>query len=186
MSKTKIVLLISALASLSGCAGVTSLHPLAMPNGKDTVFDPALLGIWEEVKAQPDGGKTRYTIARAESGYSVSAAQGLEKHEGTMRLMKVGDRYLLDVYCPSQGAPPAVHLFVRLRLEKDTAWVSEMDTPWLRDQIHSGNQLRREVLSEDGNRILLTASTAELRTYLLPYVANNKAFGGEEELRRIK
>ena len=184
MSKVKVVLLISALASLTGCAGVVSLHPLALPNGKEIVFDPALLGTWEEVEPERDGTKTRYTVARAESGYSVLAVPNEIK--GTMHLMKVGDRYLLDVYCPSDGAPPPVHLFFKLRLEKDTAWVAGMDSGWLKEQIKTRGQLRHEVLAEDDDRVVLTASPAELHRYLLPYVAERKSFGGETELHRIK
>ena len=181
MLKAEVILLISALASLSGCGAVVSLHPLAIPNGKETVFDPALLGTWEEVRAEPDGTKARYEVDRAESGYSVKAVSG-----GTMHLMKVGNRLLLDVYCPSDGAPPPVHVFLRLRLEKDTAWVSGMDSSWLQDQIEASGLPRHEVLTGDWNRMVLTASSAELRRHLLPYVNDDKSFSEETELRRVK
>jgi hypothetical protein len=184
MSKVKVFLLISALTSLTGCAGVVSLHPLAVPNGKDTVFDPALLGTWEEVKTPGDGAKTRYTVARAESGYSVIAEP--DEIKGTFHLIKADIRSVLDVYYPSKTGHPAVHLFFKLRLEKDTAWVAEMESDWLRDQIRSHGELRHEVLAEDGDRVVLTASPAELRRYLLPYVADGRSFGEEIELRRIK
>lgn len=184
MSNVKVVLLISALVSLTGCAGVVSLHPLAVPNGKETVFDPALLGTWEEVKTPRDGAKTRYTVARAESGYSVVADP--DQITGTFHLIKADNRTLLDVYYPSKTGHPAVHLFFKLRLEKDTAWVAEMDSGWLQDQIRSSALLRHEVLAEDGDQVVLTASPAELRRYLLPYAADARSFGGEIELRRIK
>ncbi len=184
MCKVKVILLISAMASLTGCAGVVSLHPLALPNGKDTIFEPALLGTWEEVKAEADGTKSRYTIARAESGYSVIA--GTDEFKGTMHLMKVGDRLLLDVYCPSDGAPPPVHLFLKLRLDKDAAWVAEMDTDWLKAQIETSGELRHEVLTEADDKVVLTASPTELREHLLPYVADEKSFAEETELRRVK
>jgi hypothetical protein len=185
MSKVGFVLLISSLASLTGCAGVVSLHPLAEPNGKETVFDPALLGTWEELKTDSDGLRTRYTLARAGSGYSVIVA-GPEKAKGTFHLMNAGGRSLLDVYYPSQEGILPVHLFFKLRLEKDTAWVAEMESDWLRDQIRSRGELRHEVLAEDGDRVVLTASPAELRRYLLPYAADDRSFGEEIELRRIK
>jgi len=182
--KLQICFLTAFLGLLTGCAGVVSLHPLALPNGKDTEFDPALLGTWEEVKADGDGTKSRYTVARAESGYSV-VAEG-EEFKGTMHLMKVGGRRLLDVYCPSDGAPPPVHLFFKLRLDKDSAWVSEMDSDWLQDQIKTRGELRHEVLTEDDDRVVLTASPTELYNHLLPYVAEDKSFGEETELRRLK
>jgi len=186
MLKAKIILFISALASLTGCGAVVSLHPLAIPNGKDTVFDPALVGTWEEAKAERDGTKDRYTIDRAESGYSVKLVAESTKGEGTMHLMKVGNRLLLDILCPSDGAPPPVHLFFRLRLEKDTAWVSGMDSSWLQDQIEASGLPRHEVLTDDWDRMVLTASSAELRRHLLPYVGDNKSFSEETELHRVK
>ena len=152
------------LVSLSGCAGVVSLHPVALPNDKDVVFDPALVGTWEEVKADRDGAKTRYLIARAESGYSVELAP--DKGKGTMHLLKIGDRYLLDVYCPSDAPPVPVHLFFKLRLDKDTAWVSEMQSNWLSEQIRTRGQLRHEVLIEDDDRIVFNGVAR--RTAALP------------------
>src|ERR1035437_9318304 len=92
----QVVLLVSMLVSLSGCASVVSLHPVAIPNDRDVVFDPALVGAWEEVKADSDGARTRYIVARAESGYTVNV--GSDKAKGTIHVLKVGDRYLLDVH----------------------------------------------------------------------------------------
>jgi hypothetical protein len=184
MRKLQICFLAAFLSLLTGCAGVVSLHPLALPNGKDTVFDAALLGTWEEVKAEDKGTKGRYTVGRAESGYSV-VAEG-EEFRGTMHHMKVGDRRLLDVYCPSDGPPAPVHIFFKLRLEKDSAWLAEMGSDWLRDQIETRGELRHEVLTEDDDRVVLTASPSELREHLLPYLAQEKSFNEETELRRIK
>lgn len=185
MVNAKILFLVMALLSLTGCAGFVSLHPLAVPNGNDTIFEPALLGTWEEVKADSRGPKDKYVVDRAESGYKVTVVSGSDKAEGTMHLMKLGDRYLLDVLCPSDGAPPPVHLFVRLRLEKDAAWLSEMDTPWLREQIEASG-LRHEVVRQDEQeKVVLTASTAELRRHLLPLASDDRAFAKEGKLRRV-
>ncbi|MBZ5624835.1 MAG: hypothetical protein LAQ69_39965 [Acidobacteriia bacterium] len=155
-----------------------------MLNDKERFLDPALLGTWDEVKTDKGGWRTRYKVGRSESGYSVTA--GPEEIKGTMQILKVGDRYLLDVYCASEGAPPPVHLFFKLRLDKDAAWVAEMDSNWLKGEINTRGQLRHEVLSEDGGRIVLTASPTDLRRYLLPYFADDRSFGEETELRRIK
>ncbi len=181
----QVVLFASMLVSLSGCGGVVSLHPLALPNDQNAVFDPALVGAWEEVKADSDGARTTYVVTRAESGYEVSLA-GPDKAKGAMHLLKVGDRYLLDIYYPSDGPPVPVHVFLRLRVDRDSAWVAEMQSDWFKEQIKTRGQLRHEVLMEDDDRIVLTASPTELRRYLLPYVADDRAFDKESELRRIK
>ena len=79
-----------------------------------------------------------------------------------------------------------VHLFLRLRLDKDSAWLSEMESDWLKEQIKTRGQLRHEVLTEDHDKVVLTASPGELRRYLLPYVADDRSFAQEDEIRRIK
>lgn len=184
MSKAKLVLLTGALASLTACSGVVSLHPLALPNSNEIVFDPALLGTWEEAGAPGEVAGIRYTVARADSGYSFRLVAGADQLSGTMYLIRTGGRYLLDVYCPSDGAQLPVHFFVRLRLQMDTAWVAAMDSDWLRDQIKTRRDLRHELLTEGDPRLVLTAASSELRQYLLPYAADERAFGGECALRR--
>jgi hypothetical protein len=185
MTKAKGVLVILALASLTGCSGVVSRHPLALPDDKETVFDPALLGTWEEAADSGDVLKNRYTVARADSGYSIRVNTGAEETKGTMYLMKVGGRYLLDVYYAGKDEQQPVHFFVRVRIKKDAAWVAQMDSNWLQDQIKSRGELQYEPLSKDDLRLVLTASSEDLRRYLLPYAADDRAFGEEGELRRV-
>jgi hypothetical protein len=185
MLRAKILPLISVLACLTGCSGVVSLHPLALPHDKETVFDPALVGTWEEATDSGDTLKNRYTVARAASGYSVRVTTGVEEIKGTMYLTKVGGRSLLDVYCPGKDEQPPVHFFVKVRIEKDAAWVAQMDSKWLQDQIKSRGELQYEPLNKDDLRLVLTASSADLRRYLLPYAADDRAFGEEGELRRV-
>jgi len=200
MREFQICLLAGLLAMLTGCAGVVSLHPLALPNDQDAIFDPALVGTWEEVGQQ--GGQDRCVVARAESGYTVTVYSGPESGgpgsrqvQFSMRLLKVGERRLLDVYtrspaCQNDGCDnymrPDVHLFFKLRLDKDSAWLSEMDSDWLKEQIKTGGLLRHEVLMEDDDRIVLTASPSELRRHLLPLVADDRSFERETEHRRVK
>ena len=85
MTKAKGVLVILALASLTGCSGVVSRHPLALPDDKETVFDPALLGTWEEAADSGDVLKNRYTVARADSGYSIRVNTGAEETKEALR-----------------------------------------------------------------------------------------------------
>ncbi len=179
MSKLTLTFLFAIVASLSGCAGVVSLHPLVTPNDKDAVFEPALVGTWEAV-----GGKQadRVTIARRDPGYEVTSS---DKLKFSMCLLKTRGRYLLDVYFPSDEPQVPAHLFFKLRFEKDTAWIAEMDSAWFKEQIETRGQLRYERLADDHNRMVLTASTAELRRYLLPYLLDDRAFEKETEVRRV-
>jgi hypothetical protein len=199
MRKLQICFLTAFLGFLTGCASVVSLHPLVLPNDQDAIFDPALVGTWQDVDPHD---RTVYTVSRAESGYYVvlrpSDPGAAEKREVklSMHLLKVGDRRLLDVYikdltcdsdaCDNYDMQLPVHLFLRLRLDKDSAWLSEMESDWLKEQIKTRGQLRHEVLTEDHDKVVLTASPGELRRYLLPYVADDRSFAHEDEIRRIK
>jgi hypothetical protein len=199
MRKLQVCSLTALLGLLTGCASVVSLHPLALPTDQDAIFDPALVGTWEDLDPH---GKTTYTVARAESGYTVAlrssdpGAAGKREVKLSMHLLKVGDRRLLDVYtkdlacvsdaCDNYDMQLPVHVFFRIRLDKDSAWVSEMDSDWLKEQIKTRGQLRHEVLTEDHDKVVLTASPGELRRYLLPYVADDRSFAREGEIRRIK
>jgi hypothetical protein len=190
MLKFNVLFLVLTLVSLTGCASVVSLHPLAIPDDKRVVFDPALLGTWEAVEANPEGTRARWVVTSAPSGYAVTAGPG--EPSFTMRLLTVGDRWLLDVNSLNDGFTVPVHLFFKLRLKKDAAWVAEMDSDWLMEQIKASGLPRHELLSEDVpleqgvKRILLTASTSELQSSLLPYVSDDRSFDEETELRRIK
>jgi hypothetical protein len=199
MRKLQVCFLTALLGGLTGCAGVVSLHPLVLPNDQDAIFDPALVEAWED--ADPHF-RTVYTVSRAESGYNVTlrasdpSDAGKQEVKLSMHLLKVGDRRLLDIYtkdlaCANEGCDSAatqlpVHVFFRLRLDKDSAWLSAMDSDWLRGQIKTRGQLRHEVLTEDNDKLVLTASPSELRRYLLPYVADDRSFGHEDEIERIK
>lgn len=188
MRKFSVPFLALVLVLMTGCGGVASLHPLAMSNEKVAVFDPALLGTWTGVDPDGDGAKERYVVTRAESGYLVTADSPEQKAPTQLptQLFKVGDRYLLDIDYPSDGPPAPVHVFFKLRLDNDTAWLAEMDSDWLVKQIKARDLPRHAVLAEDHDRIVLTASPSELRNCLLPYVADDRSFGEETELRRIK
>ncbi len=190
MRKMNVFFLVLVLVSLTGCAGVVSLHPLATPDDRRVTFDPALVGTWEVVDANPDGVRMRYVVVSAPPGYVVTAGPNQERC--TMQLLKVGDRRLLDVYFPNDGPLVPVHVFYKLRLEKDAAWLAEMESDWLMEQIKASGSVRHELLNEEVplsqgvKRILLTASTGELQSGFLPYAADDRSFIEEIELKRIK
>ena len=69
MRKLQVCFLTAFLSSLTGCVGVVSLHPLALPTDQDAIFDPALVGTWEDVDPH---FRSVYTVSRAESGNNLT------------------------------------------------------------------------------------------------------------------
>jgi hypothetical protein len=61
-----------------------------------------------------------------------------------------------------------------------------MNTDWLKDHIETQGQPRHEVVMEGGEKLVLTASTAELWRYLAPLVGDDRSFDKEFQVRRIK
>jgi hypothetical protein len=190
MWKANVVLVLLAMVASTGCVSVVSLHPLVTPKDADALFEPGLVGTWQDDVEL--GDKSQYVVTHDDSGYAVTVRPGAENRDGKkeelklkMQLLKVGGQELLDVDCPSDDPGVPVHIFIRLRLERDSAWVAMMDSEWLKEQIKNGVMLRHEVLTEDNGRILLTGPSSELRSYLLPYVNDDRSFEGEGELRRV-
>jgi hypothetical protein len=184
--------LAAALAMLSGCAGVVSLHPLVTESDKDAFFDPALLGSWREIspddKPESANGQLYVVTRDGQTGYKVlTTDDGVEKTI-LFHLLKLPDRYLVDAR-DSLGDPALpVHVYFSLVLQKDSLKLSEMDTPWLKEQIAAREGLHSEVLTESdvSGKVVLTSPQPDLRKYFLPLAADGRSFANESEMRRAK
>jgi len=192
MRPVSIAVLAAALALMTGCAGMVSLHPLVSDSDKDAYFEPALLGMWREAspdnKAESANGEV-YTVTRdGGNGYKMTVTEdGAQKTVG-FRLLKLEGRYLVDVRDDLGDPALPVHVYFGLVMEKDTLKVSEMDTPWLKERVAERKELRGEELTEADvkGKVVLAAGEADLRKYFLPLAADNRSFANESELRRVK
>jgi hypothetical protein len=185
-------LLAVALGLLSGCAGVVSLHPLVTDSDKDAFFDPALLGSWREVspddKPESANGQLYVVTRDGQTGYKASTTDdGVEKTVA-FHILKLPDRYLLDVRDDLGDPALPVHVYFSLILQKDVIKLSEMDTPWLKQQIAGQKELRSEELTEADvkGKIVITSPQGDLRKYFFPLAADGRSFANESELRRVK
>jgi hypothetical protein len=176
---------LAVLLLATSCGGVVSLHPMVQASDQDSVRDEALIGQWREVKSNATTPAI-YTVERDQSGYLVSINDPEFKGKWPMQGVRVGDRYILDVLCVSEGPSPPVHTFVGARFAQDSVWVAEMQSNWLKEQIRKSAKLRFEVPEIHVDNLVLTDSHANLRRYLLPFASDARAFSEETELRRIK
>jgi len=192
MRKISIGLLAVALELLTGCAGVVSLHPLVTDSDKDAFLDPALVGSWREFSPddKPDsaGGQLWVVTRYGPNGYKASTTDNGVEKAVVFHILKLPDRYLLDVRNDLCDAVLPAHVYFGLTLQKDILKVWEMDTPWLKQQVAAREGLRSEVLTEadvDG-KVVITSPQADLRKYFLPLAADNRSFANESELHRVK
>ena len=192
MRKIIIGFLAIALGLLTGCAGVVSLHPLVTDSDKDAFLAPALLGSWREIspddKPGSAGGQLYVVTLYGQNGYKASTTDdGVEKSVA-FHILKLQDRYLLDVRDDLGDPALPAHVYFGLTLQKDILKLSEMDTPWLKQQVAAREGLRSEILTEaavDG-KVVITSPEADLRKYFLPLAADSRSFANESELHRVK
>jgi len=192
MSKAALGALFFACSLLTGCAGVVSLHPLINDSDSDAAVEPGILGQWREVSPddKPESANGQiYTVERAEkSGYKLTTLDNGVEKSGVFHLLKLKDRYLVDVRDDVDDPPLPCHIYFSLVLQKDSLKLSEMDTPWLKDQIAHRQGLHTEELTEPNaaGKIVITSPHDDLRKYFLPLASDSRSFANESELRRVK
>jgi len=189
MRKIVIATLAAALGALTGCGALLSRNPLFPENAKEVVFDPALLGKWQEVT---HNDKKIYQVSRLDdSAYFISFEDDGRPEMATMQLLKVRALSLLDIRFIDEDSPDPSehyftwHLFAKIRTEPDTVHLAVMGSKWLRERILATGKPAHTQAAEKED-LKLTAPSAELRKTLLPYLDHPEAFEDETELRRVK
>jgi hypothetical protein len=157
---------------------------LVTDSDKDAFLDPALVGSWRDASGNMVWVVTRY----GPNGYKASTTnKGVEKAV-SFHILKLPDRYLLDVFDDLDDAVLPAHLYFALTLQKDILKVSEIDTPWLKQQVAAREGLRSEELTDAGveGKVVITSPQGDLRKYFLPLAADSRSFANESELHRFK
>ncbi len=175
------------MASLSifviATACAPSLHPLYTDD--DRVYDPALVGTWVD----EDGNA--YEVSEAENGaYEFTYFEKSVPAKFKARLVRLGEYLYVDV---TALEPPVendlykahllqLHTFSRIRVDGDVLYVSALDYGWLTTMLEQ----ERIAIPYDrfGETIVLTASTAQLREFVLEHADDPEAFPEEDTLRR--
>lgn len=168
-------------ALLSSACLVVSLQPVYEP--ETIAFDPALLGPW--IGSDQD---MTVTFERAEwHSYHVTIAEGDDRTRVSARLTRVGDRLYLDM-SPLDGADVAplllpVHSFYRLELHDDELSLADLNYEQLERLAKDGTAGLPMVLDARKN-VVITASTAELRRWLVTHAGDEGLFAVPTTLRR--
>ncbi len=115
--------------------------------------------------------------------------------EYEVRLFKLGNNTYLDFYLEELEPDldidiftsfhlMPVHTLAKVELGTDTIKIKWMDDEWL-DKMYKENKVRIQHL-ENEDRRLLTASSKELKRFLLKYGDDPEAFDDEEVLVKLK
>jgi hypothetical protein len=187
MLQTKATLLrwlVTLLAPAALCAGESAfvaLRPLYTP--ETAVLNPALVDLWGNFfsfRVEPDGQR----------GYILKDPTD-EQEIGRFHLVQLGGETVADVVFGDVQPLPLlqfpVHCFARVRVEGGSLRVAWLGTGELARQIERTGLPRHERLPVEGRDddfVVLTASSAELREFLLDCLKLPDAFGDSDDYER--
>ena len=191
--KKILALCLAALAGITGCIP-TSINPLY--DGKDLVFDPALIGAWRE----KDDSKENWAFEKSgESGYQLVYTDDegkLGRFEA--HLLKLGNTRFLDLFPDEAGIEEMnrsgfykvhllrTHSFLKVTQIEPALQMAPLDLKWLREYLAKyPKTIAHQKFGEgDDAQIVLTASTPELRKFVEQHLNTEGAFGDPINLKR--
>ena len=173
MLKLTVTLALGACGFLTGCAPVLSLHPLVPDDGGAQV-DLSYAGLWKDCT----GDDILKVEGNGDRGYKY---QELTKDGGSgqVRLVELDGTRFADIV--PEGGVLSVHILTRVRGEGDTLYLSALaEGP-------TSKALQHETVGAGiGEQVILTASTADLRKFLLLVRNQPEFFEEETALCRVK
>ncbi|MCX6924015.1 MAG: hypothetical protein NT154_12520 [Verrucomicrobia bacterium] len=176
-----------ALALVTGCV-VTSVFPFYFE--KDVVFEPALLGSWQQA-GQTD---ERWQFAKDKgTGYRVTSLSKDTTNVLQGQLFKLQGEKFLDLSTAPwkediQPPPVPSHLLVRITLASPALKMSFLNYEWLGKLVTENPNALRHIFVKSGDkpedrRLILTADTAELQQFVIKHLKTEGAWNEGSELR---
>ena len=173
---------------ITGCV-VTSVHPFYLE--KDVVSGAPLLGHWKNTKEADE----HWTFEPgADKSLKLTCISGNETNLVAAHLFKLGQDTFLDLFPldpDAQGFPPAIpsHFLLRVVQLQPTLKMSALDHDWLVKLVQERPGTIAHVLHRYGDkgdqfRVVLTAETAKLQSFVRKQMKNAEAWQDANELRR--
>jgi len=194
-------LLLASSVLLCGCAPVDSFFPLYKP--EDKAFEPELIGVWkipDKDAKNKDDKDSRWTFRGSADQNFYDFKWGIVRAKGGLlakvRLVRLDSALFIDFEGDSENKAlnskntlmpfpiVAVHMMGRIWLEGDTLRIHFLKDDWVDDQIKAGSFPLAHVGS--GGNTLLTASTDELRKFMLDHADDSEALSDNYTFQRTK
>lgn len=196
MNHKKLLCYLAAVL-LGGCVPVMSLHPLFTE--EDTLFDKKLLGTWVDDPNSPDTTWEFRDINEPKNAYKlIFTDEEGKKGSFVARLVRLQDKLFLDVY-PSE-LPWDVNDPDKMDWPYNAFFLIPAHTFLKIDSVEPQLKMRltlesemKDLLKEEpnavkhtfvGDRLVLTATTKELRAFILKYADDKRLFTGDLALTR--
>lgn len=181
MKTRKLIALAGLALCLPGC--IPSVNPFY--TDKDVVFDPGLVGTWQEKGKEQKPQIWRFEKAD-ERAYKLAVTEEQGKQgEFDAHLFKLKQDYFLDLipnncdYATNQADLVAAsmfpgHLLVRVIQIEPELKLAFFDFDWLQQQLTNNPSILAH--HREGDRFVLTASTRELQRFVLKHLAEGELF----------
>jgi hypothetical protein len=183
---------------LAGCEPQHSLYPLYKDD--DTAADDRLIGIWQPVGADGLDKEQRWTFVHSKQNKSYDVTLGAVGQKGgfvaKVRLVGLGNYTFVDCSGDFERINPGgdlielmpypalpTHMIGRVWLDKDSLRLHFLKDEWVKNQAQAGT-LTLAHLDMDGDP-LLSATTDELRKFMLGHADDADALSENYELQRV-
>jgi hypothetical protein len=186
MKKILAVFALGAALLLAGCV-VTSVYPFY--TARDVAFDPGLVGVW----TNGDNSGTSWTFQSSDTNaYNLTIVSSPDTNAMAACRFVLDGNVFLDVVTTddtskTQPWPIPSHLLLRLAKTNDLLKLSSMDYDWLAQAVSNNPAIVRHHVCgnpKDGQRLILTADTADLQKFVRSTLDNTNAWREAVELKR--
>jgi hypothetical protein len=185
--------------NLIAVAGVTALLCSCIPSvnpfytDKDIVFDPHLLGIWQD-KDKADNPDVWHFESATNQTYKLTIREKEGKQgEFIARLFQLKHEYFLDLipadcnYATNQAELVAFsmfpgHLLMRVPQIEPELKLAFFDFDWLQKHLERNPEALAH--HREGDRFLLTAGTTDLQKFVLQHLGEGELFAKPDVMVR--
>jgi hypothetical protein len=176
--------ILAATLWTTACSDMLSVEPLA--SDSNTVFDPALLGVWTTVDSKNNDAVVSVRQGDEQS-YEItwSDVNSDPKYRLDARLVQINGERILDV-TPHDAWPGGFyvpgHAFLCINSRQDEVTIQFLDSEWLQEQVTQSKLLSH---STSGHAVI-TGTTAEMQDFFTQFGLNEQARSEPITLRRMK
>jgi len=189
--KTKKLLFYLLAAILGGC--IPSLNPLFTEN--ELIFEEKLLGTWAEDDSKETWQFKRGSDDPNEKFYEMTYTDSEGKGVFFAGLGKINDVMFLNIYPHEPELDKAndfyklhilrVHTFMKIEQIEPTLKMAVMNPERMKEMLEKNPDIIKHEMIQDGDRILLTASTEQLQLFMKKYMNEEELFDDTSDLKRL-
>lgn len=190
------IIIVAIVLLFSGC-GIFSLHPLYLAD--DLIVKNEMIGTWQNEKDKEMFLKID-TIGNMQ--YEFRMIDDVDTIAFVMGLLKLNNQYFIDLF-PTEDCSGItgdnceswemmvrnylpIHTFMKIDYLDDGIYLTEFDNERLIELFDQKRiRLAHEMAGEEGDYVVITASTDNLQKFITRYTDDKDAFNETEKYHRL-